>query len=273
MGRFQHALELMGSNDALGPLSWTDYLRGHGDSGAPKTAHHLSVQHLGGLDTDLKEAGTMVIRLGKGTFGLVRPPQLTDFFLTELDSGNAELFFPESKPEELFPFRLMGAGIEANGVNLALASGAFNAALDLPNKTPRNAPALGKSTYDFKVRPHRELPDLCWQHSGQVEIDALVLGQRLGRWTLFVIEAKSGSGIELAKYKLAYACEALRGHPLLKGSDVEIEIVPVYLRSEPTQNGVRLSFTECSYGSTTGNNNFIADLTPVHTRVLAIQLN
>ena len=96
------------------------------------------------------------------------------------------------------------------------------------------APATGQTTFTFEVRPHSSL-DVSWQHvNGQVEIDALFVSRLRGRETVFVVEAKVGSGkADLAKHKLVYPVLALAG-----SIPRYVDIVPVYLKIQPVDSGL-----------------------------------
>jgi hypothetical protein len=118
-------------------------------------------------------------------------------------------------------------------VNLGLASGLLSEALRLDDKGGIVAPATGRSTFTFNVRPHSTLSDVVFRHeSGQVEIDAIFVGRRDGQETLFVLEAKTGKESSLAKHKLVYPLRAL-------GPSVpaNLPIVPVYVRIRQSSDG------------------------------------
>ena len=256
------------------PVLWKDYLGQYLAEEANQyrtTARYVSVQTLADLDPVLKRSNTMVIRTGRGKFGLVQSSSINDFFLLdEKLNANRDAFHPTC---DLLPFRLLGVNIEKNAVNLAIASGLLSEALELDSEAPRIAPAAGSSVYQFNIRPHRDLPDLNWPHNGQVEIDALLMAKRKEQWVLFVIEAKSGAtgiGESLAKYKLVYSALAVSEHPEVKNFPGKIDIVPVYLRV--WQDGDQLLFrtVECNFD---GDRMFVSDLCPSRVRLLSMPLS
>jgi len=273
------AMEVSGSS-TFGPVRFIDYLPEHFGKEIPKTwnvtAKWLSIQSLTGggfpLDSALRDAGVMIFRLGIGTFALIKAAVLDDFFLfDEKLVAEREVFVPQCAASDLFPFQLMGSWVEANAVNLAIASGLLNAALDVDADSPRIGPTTGTSTYTFPVRPHTEFPDLEWVHkNGQVEIDALYFARRRGKWTLFVIEAKKGPSSSLPKHKLVYPTLAISTHPLVREFGEGVDIVPVYLKAWSDHAHILFRITECACEALRAGEGFISDLTPVQTRLLVI---
>jgi hypothetical protein len=283
MSPFLPALEAMkrSGNPTFGPVRFVDYLSEHFGTDYPRswniTARWLSIQSLKGgsssLDPALRDAGVMIFRLGTGTFALLKALALDDFFLHDHDLvAESEVFIPQCRASDLFPYQLMGTLVESNAVNLAITSGLLRTALDLDADAPRIGPTTGISTYSFSVRPHRKFPDLHWEHkNGQVEIDALYLAQREGRWTLFVIEAKKGTqSNSLPKHKLVYPSLAICSHPAMEGLGDDIEVVPVYMRAWSDGGHTVFRITECACDGLRTGESYISDLTPVRTRLLAV---
>lgn len=275
LGKFSKAIADMGSDKSTERRHWgTDQKEQGVDDRRP--ADSISVQHYGHLDRELKEQNVMVFRLGTGHYGLVKVPNVDVFFLDEQDPDLVpKLFEPDLEVEDILPYRVIGPHIEANAVNLALATGLFAQALHA-EVLPRHSPAMGNSTYDFDVRPHHKLLDLSWKHSsGQVELDSLVLGKRNNRYVLFVIEAKSGSGAapRLAKHKLTYAVEAVLGNKLMKDLCSLIDIVPVYVyANSENQSAIEYLFVECEYPAYEDNKRFVSSLTAVRTSKFVLSL-
>jgi hypothetical protein len=232
------------------PISFQKYISSNGLL-TRATALSISVQTLEQLDPSLRKAGVMVFRLGTSSdgrttqFGLAcSPDKIEDYFLIdrEIFPKTASTFIPDASAYELFPFRLLGNLIEAGAINLAIASGLLGHALELDPPFPRVAPATGCSTYSFDVAPHARY-DVRWSHKdGQVEIDAVLLAKRRGRWCLFVVEAKHGPMASLAKMKLAYPAAAVA----TKRLPPDVPIIPVYLRSwQEEGDHLRYAIAEC----------------------------
>lgn len=258
----------------LGPQSFQDYLAQH-NLGSAKTATKISVQDLGSLDNDLRQANVMVFRLGCGIdrnstqFALVKARQsIEEFFLRDdLATGEAQTFVPDVSVAELFPFELLGTLTETGAVNLAIAAGLLGHSLGCDEPFPRVAPATGASTYDFIVKPDARFSELEWHHRrGQVEIDTVFLGRREGRRILFVVEAKHGAPSErssLAKTKLAYACSAIA----TKRVPLDIPIVPVYLRAWESEGRRRIRFSVKECGPWDRERAYVSGLETVSTKL------
>lgn len=281
---FGPALEAMvkSGGEWLPPQSFKDYAAKHG-LGAVKTADKISVQSIGGLDRELCKEKVMVFRLGAASggttyFALARGEHSVDeYFLVDAkteqgsEASQVERYVPEVSSTELFPFEFLGTLTETGAVNLALASGLLGHALGCERPSPRVAPATGRSTYDFTVRPSRRLPMVAWEHvGGQVEVDALFFGRRDGRHTLFVIESKHGPPTEntgLSKTKLAYPCSVVQP----RAHAAKLTVVPVYLRSWVTGSGQRVRFRvkECRPWET---NSFVTDVEVVSSRLYEMEL-
>jgi len=259
------------------PQKFQKYLKQHFDADQlltwKRTARFLSIQSFGDLDAALRDAGIMVLRLGRGTFGLVKVPNLKDFFLFDSDfQPNLESFIPTASEVDLFPFKLLGSHIESNAVNLAIASGLMHEVLHLDAISPKIGPTTGAGTYSFSVRPHQAFPDLEWSHErGQVEVDALLFAYRQGRPTLFVIEAKKGNPEgSLPKHKLVYPVLSVSSHPALQKLEESIEIVPIYMRSWEEKGEIFYRIAECNSQDSRTTHSYISDLTVAQTRLLSM---
>lgn len=113
--------------------------------------------------------------------------------------------------------------------------------LDSVNTLP--APATGNSTYSFEFQPHESFNVTLRHDRGQVEIDAVFVGQRHGRDCLFVLECKTGSPTSsLAKHKLVYPILALGPHV-----PADIPIIPIYMLAELQENGIIYHLLECDF--------------------------
>jgi hypothetical protein len=249
---FRPALAVMeaGHVPAFGPRSFQGYLAENGLA-AQNTWQHISVDNLRRLAPELREANTMVFRLGspegeKHThFGLARcVGGWADYFILDkevFDTAKPELFIPPVSMRQLFAFTLLPKFTETSLVNLAIASGLLSHALGLDDATLPSAPATGQGTYSFSFSPHAEL-GVTWTHSkGQVEIDAAIIAKRRGEESLFVVEAKAGEGFDsLAKHKLLYPVLALRS-----GIPEYMPLVPVYIRVLRGADGLHFYLAEC----------------------------
>ncbi len=249
---FGPALAEMADGQAVwGPRSFRDYVAEHSlpAKGAPP---HISVDSFERLAQDLRHKDCMVLRLGSSTgtgtqFALVRlAGRLQDFFLVEDDvfeKGQGQIFLPTMSIRSLYGYQVLPVHTETSMVNLGLASGLLSEALRLDDKGGIVAPATGRSTFTFDVRPHSSLSDVVFRHeSGQVEIDAIFIGRRDGQETLFILEAKTGRESSLAKHKLVYPLRAL-------GPSVpaDLPIVPVYVRIRQAPDGFHYHVLECEY--------------------------
>jgi len=239
------------SSEIFGPSSFQAYLEANR---LPKvrTEQYLSIDFLHQLAPELREAETMVFRLGcrpgrVGThFGLARNGGTwSNFFLDDkalLKGVKPNEFAPSVPSRRLLAFNLLPKLTETSLVNLAVASGLLQHALGLTEDHEQIIPATSQSTYSFEFLPHFGAVEP-WKHvQGQVEIDAIFYGRRNNQEHLFVIEAKSGPPIStLAKHKLSYPLLALR--PRIP---VDIAIVPVYLKTWQEPNGRHFMVAECS---------------------------
>ncbi len=258
MAIFDAALREMASVSAntYGPTPFQTYLTTHGLRPS-NTWQSVSVDSLGRLAPELRLAGTMVFRLGSragasGThFALAKYINgWSDFFLMDEDlafRSRPQVFLPRVPNRRMFAFQLLPKLTETSLVNLALGSGLLQAALGLNDADDQIIPATGQSTFSFAIFPHQAAHEP-WEHAnGQVEIDALFVGQRNGNETLFLIEAKTGLPREsLAKHKLCYPLAALR-----QTVPDYINIVPIYLKTWSETDGRHFLVVECSIGSDT----------------------
>lgn len=235
----------------FGPTSFLDYLDDNELDPPGRTPRHISVDSLHRLDEDLRDADTMVLRLGSapdstGTqFMLVRADEsLDEFFLLDDELfGDAESmrFEPTVDREATIAFQLLPRLSETSLVNLGLASGVLSEALELDTDGALMPPATGRSTFTFDVRPQSSIEETVQHRHGQVEIDTLFAERRNGQRVLFVIEAKTGTVTSsLAKHKLVFPLLAIAD-----GVPYEFEIVPVYIRA--TQMGSEMTYriAEC----------------------------
>ncbi len=247
MGVFDHALAEMteSGSQVFGPMAFSEYCHLAGIRNK-EPASSISIDALSKVDRALRDADTMVLRLGRGTFGLVQhPPGIEGFFILDKDAfGDAAvgIYAPNVPVVDLLAFSLLTKPVEAGLVNLALASGLIADCLGL-DKAAMPAPATGQSTFSFPVRPSSYLADVEWRHeAGQVEIDAMFVGLRDGEHCLFVIEAKSDRTESLAKHKLAYAVSAA-----VSGLPAGMKVIPVYLRCARASHGWHFSVAECAW--------------------------
>lgn len=244
------AMESSG-HETYGPMSFRKYLADH-KLGKVRAEQYLSIDSLQKLAPELRDVGTMVFRLGSrsgeiGThFGLARHEgSWASFFLEDeklLKGTDLREFVPSVSERRLIAFQLLPKLTETSLVNLAVASGLLQDALNLSEDHEQVIPATSQSTYTFKFFPRLPM-DAPWEHiQGQVEIDALFYGHRNGRETLFLVEAKSGPpNGTLAKHKLCYPMSALR-----PSVPEEIDIVPVYVKTWGDSAGQHFLVVECT---------------------------
>jgi hypothetical protein len=278
-GFFTPALTIMESTASAtyGPEPLKDYMADHFPGASFDTANLISVDDRKRLRSELIGAGAMVLRMGqqaKGVtdFALVRPENgISSYFIDDSDLGvTAETtFLSRAAQRDLYVFELLHPYVESSMINLAFASGLLSQALELDSVGGLPPPARGASTYTFDVRPHSTI-DVLWQHrAGQVEIDALFIGERNKRDVLFIIEAKTASGPRsLAKHKLVYPALALA--PLVPA---DVDIVPVYLKMATSVKGVLASVVECSMPDPRLGTPAIDELKPVRVARLRLPIN
>lgn len=193
----------------------------------------------------MKAASAMVFRLGVGgtkgktRFALAQVDDVKDFFLFGAESEQgAETFLSPAPLRSLFGYSIIRPG-EKTLVNLAFASGLLAFALRLDSAEPLPAPATGAFTADFRFRPHSGIDVELDHRAGQVEVDAVFVGRRDGRETVFVVEAKTDSP-PLAKHKLVYPVLGL-----MSRIPTDIPVVPVYLRAWASTGGFNFLIGEC----------------------------
>lgn len=141
--------------------AFSDYIRTYGLR-ATDTAPHISVDSLESLSPDLREAETMVLRLGqsvdnRGTrFALVATPgRLHDFFLIDEETISANVSTPvryAASEEMLLPYLVLPKLTENMAVSLAFASGLIGHVLGLDPPHFTSAPVSGASRYSFAFR-------------------------------------------------------------------------------------------------------------------------
>ncbi len=100
-----------------------------------------------------------------------------------------------------------------------------------------------------------------------MEIDSIFVARRLGKKTLFIVEAKSGGyPSSLPKYKLAY--------PVLSVADrvpEDIEIVPVYMRVQESDNSFRFHVVECDFPDPRKGLVHVNELTAIASRIVEVE--
>ena len=246
---FDDLLTTLNNNQVSEPQGFQAYIKKLNTQA--NTAASISVDSIKSLKANLRKSNTMVLRLGSRAsdkqtyFSLVKTQNVREFFFDdqELFSGlKPELFLPAVSIRSLFAFQLLPKVTETSVVNLACATGLLKEALSLDDEASIIVPATGQSSFTFKFKPIFN-EDIVLDHiNGQVEIDAAFVGKRNGKEHLFVIEAKHGEKFDsLAKHKLLYPCLSL-----LEKLPASMPIVPVYLRSIRTNNGIDFFFAECS---------------------------
>ena len=234
-----------------GPKSFQEYLS---KNNLPKvnTAQYISVDSLERLNPSLRENDVMVLRLGaskgKGTqFGLVKViDRLKDFFLLDAELFGemvGHTFLPTSSYYKLYPFHLIPSSSETSLVNFAFASGLIHHALGLDREYEVSTPATGSSAYTFKIRPHSELDREIIHNNGQVQVDAIFIGQKEGEQIIFVVEAKVSNKYEsIAKHKLVYPMLGIAANVPL-----DMSISPIYMKVLHDKDGLHFFLVECTY--------------------------
>lgn len=229
----------------FGPESFTSYLNKHH---FPKVgpARYISIDSLEELSATLKRDNCMVLRLGRGTFVVIKiENRLNDFFLIDdkIFSDAAEKFIPNVEPDQLLAFKILPTLTEKSLVNLGFTSGLISYSLELDTIRPIFPPATCHSTFSFKFYPHSKVKKVLKHHNGQVEIDAMFIEKRKGKKNLFVIETKTKEfNKSLAKHKLIYPILGI-AHRV----PTSIEIVPVYLKVKSKEDGVHFHIVECYF--------------------------
>jgi len=247
------------------PQSFQKYLDKYNIK-SQNTAACISIQKLENLKPELRKNGCMVFRLGSRDndltthFGLAKLRDINDwseYFLIDkslFERVEPEIFLPNVPIRQLFAFNLLANLTENSLINLAISSGLLAAALNIETSESLAAPASGQGTFTFEFKPSSYAP-LVWKHiNGQVEIDALFVGRKDGRETLFVIEAKTSDSFEsLSKHKLVYPILALSSK--VPGY---IPIVPVYVRATKPKGKEEIHFYIAVCNSLDGRNSMIS---------------
>lgn len=277
---FEPALRELVTSDrsVFGPTSFRDYVSGHDLEATPRTPRYISVDSLADLSPELREAGTMVLRMGSAPDGTG-----TAFALVESPGGVEEYFLHDEaifadRPVErvrsaverdrLVSFHLLPSLSETSLVNLGLASGVLAEALDLDTSGALAPPATGRSTFTFDVRPRGDLAETITHRHGQVEIDTLFAERRDGELALFVLEAKTGPRATLAKHKLVYPLLAVAN-----GVSPEIDLVPVYLRCRQSGETITFEVAECHLPDPRESLSGVDELAVERSRVLELELD
>ncbi len=251
---FEPALRELSTSEqrVFGPTSFRDYVTRYDIDASSRTPRYISVDSLGDLSPELRDAGVMVLRAGSARDGTG-----TAFLLVDGDDGAEEFFLRDEaifsdrpveqfestvQRERLLSFHLLPTLSETSLVNLGLASGVLAEALELDTQGALAPPATGRSTFSFNFRPHSELTNTFSHRTGQIEIDTLFAERRSGELALFVIEAKAGSPGSLAKHKLVYPMLALAN-----SVPHEIALVPTYVRCRQKSEAITFEVAECEF--------------------------
>ena len=169
------------------------------------TASNISVDRTRTLSKELRDADTMVLRLGTGhgsddargqtAFALVRHESgsLDPFFLIDeqIFTGRTETFISDRPMRALFPFGLLPKPSETFLLTLAHASGLMADALGCDDSSIHMIPATGHGTYSFAFTVGHASPHTLEHRDGQLEIDSVCIGIRDGRNHVIVT---SGAG-------------------------------------------------------------------------------
>lgn len=218
------------------------------------TATNISIDYYEKLNPLLREFDTMVFRLGSspngtGTqFALFQGNgnQLRDFFLFDDEifaRSDSNFFKPKLDPIRLLPYKILPSLSESSLVNLGLSCGLIGEALGFRNTFISAIPATTKSTFTFPLKLHRSIDQVFVHNNGQIEIDALLVENKEGQNTLFVIEAKHGTNYRtLAKHKLVYPVLALA-----ERVPKDIPIVPVYIKIQKLEDAWHYHIAECNF--------------------------
>jgi hypothetical protein len=271
---FKDALIELGAAQYSEPRLFKEYLKSN-DLPDRDTATLISIQSYDSMSAELRTAGVFVFRLGSPT-----GQRGTQFALARYVSGWDDYFFIDQKifsnptklpdikiDDRLRIFEVLAATTETSLVNLAIASGALSAALNIDFSPSQIVHTTAQGTYDFQIRPHPEISTR-WSHiNGQVEIDAAFIAKRAGKDTLFVVEAKVSKSLEsLAKSKLAYPIFAVRQQLAVSNSD--IPVVGVYLRAiRVPKQGYDFYIAECEFADSGEAVASLAAKRPTKTRL------
>lgn len=261
---------------AFGPVSFRNYVSGTADEDA-MPAPWIAKDSLDSLAPELRSAKTMVFRLGSPSgerhthFALAKCiSDWSDYFLLDkilFHDTAPQFFLPSVAADALFAFQVFPKMTESSIVNLAVATGLLGTALALDHPNQVVIPATGMSTFTFSVVPHIQI-GVSWNHmKGQVEIDAVFVGMRQKRPSLFVVEAKFGArSTSIAKHKLAYSALAMK-----TTTPPHLPIVPVYLRAFRVNNDLHYQVCECEPIAAGSETLVIADIRPTRTAHLLLR--
>lgn len=281
MGIFKPALDEMNKAGLWyrNPEPFSSYLKKY-NLPQKDTASSISVDSLCRLDSELRQAGVMVFRMGvapgqKHTrFALAKAeqPDMSDYFLVDqtlFANTQPELFISSASQQALFGFSLLPQFTETSLVNLALFSGLLGHALRLDNSTSQSAPATGQSTFTFNFRPRSNESEPVWQHiNGQIEIDAVFSGYRQGKPVAIIVESKASDKMDsLAKHKLLYPYLSLRS-----SLPRYMQVLLVYMRAIRSKNGYDFYIAECSIHESQDIVPSITDLTPTTISHLVLKI-
>lgn len=253
---FEQALAEMQGNEFLAPRPFVPYARSQGFPEV-KTADCISVQNYQMLAQELKEANTMVFRLGyesgsQASFALAKHTGTwADYFLIDdLIFKDCKILTAVIRQESLRIFDFLPRATETSLVNLAAASGLLQQALQLDDEKNPLVCATAQGAYNFEVRPHHNLAAV-WNHKrGQVEIDGAFIAKQGGQETLFVVEAKVSSKFSsLSKHKVAYPMLAIEGETDFSKTEPTMPVVGVYLRVIREQSRFEFYVAECRFSS------------------------
>jgi len=265
---FTAAINALNESDSpvTEPTPFQEYLEKNSITNK-RTAQCISIDSLGKLDKGLRDSNCMVLRLGspKGEtnthFSLVKYVSgWSDFFFIDKDIFEhqpIEVYLPNASVRSLFTFQILPNLTETSLVNLALASGLLPHALGITSQNEQIIPATGQSTFTFDFKPLSTSDAVLTHSRGQVEIDALFVGQRNGQECIFVVEAKSGGKFDsLAKHKLLYPILALKDK-----IPRQLTVIPVYLRTIKTQDSIIFNIAECETPQNNGRFGALDELT------------
>lgn len=257
--RFDPALALLADAEKRGVphterLEWSVYKSQYGVSCGRTTADAISIQNRRGLRPELEAAQTMVLRVGRGTFQLVRASNgVADFFLDAQPPKGEPIvrLAPQLSLAESYLFRTLGVSSEINLVQYAAIGGVFGHALGLDEPDQRVAPTMIHGNHQFSFRPLASRADIVLDHHGQVQIDGIFIAERGGQPMCFVIEAKrAAKPTALAKHKLVFALHALAerlqtAEAASPYGDAIVPFVPAYLRAWPGGGRTQFEIVEC----------------------------
>lgn len=132
---------------------------------------------------------------------------------------------------------------ETSLVNLGLTSGLIGQALRLDNTQINSVPATCQAAFSFHLKLHQNDSQEHLHNKGQVEIDAIFVGERAGEPVLFVIEAKSDpTHKSIAKHKLVYPIMAIA-----ERVPTSVQIIPVYIKILEMKDCWHFHIVECEF--------------------------